>query len=217
MPELVTLGPWLRRFLCEYIVTERNLARNTRKSYRDTFSLLLPFVSRKLHKPVDRLAVRDLTSRHVLQFLTHLEEDRGCSARTRNQRLAAIRAFARFIGSRDPAHVEWCGHIRAIASKKSMPPPVGWLTRAEMEAMLAVPDRKTKRGRSEYALLLFLYNTGACLRGRAAKGARSADRAREWRSRSCHRAREGRQDAPVSTVAGNRTSSGRRDPRSFDR
>lgn len=161
MPEHVTLGPWLRRFLREYIVTERNLARNTRKSYRDTFSLLLPFISRKLRKPVDRLAVRDLTSRHVLQFLAHIEEDRGCSARTRNQRLAAIRSFARFIGSRDPAHVEWCGHIRAIASKKTMPPPVGWLSRAEMEAMLAVPDRKTRRGRSEYALLLFLYNTGA--------------------------------------------------------
>lgn len=161
MPDRETLGPWLRRFLVEYIVTERNLARNTRSSYRDTFSLLLHFVSRKLRKPVDRLAVRDLTSRHVLQFLKHLEEDRGCSVRTRNQRLAAIRAFARFVGSREPAHVEWCGHIRAIASKKSMPPPVGWLTRTEMEAMLAVPNRKTRRGRHEYALLLFLYNTGA--------------------------------------------------------
>lgn len=161
MPECEALGPWLRHFLVEYIVTERNLARNTRSSYRDTFSLLLPFVSRKLRKPVDRLAVRDLTSGLVLKFLGHLEEDRGCSVRTRNQRLAAIRAFARFVGSRNPAHVEWCGHIRAIASKKSMPPPIGWLTRAEMEAMLAVPDRRTGRGRHEYALLLFLYNTGA--------------------------------------------------------
>src|ERR1700758_3448713 len=158
MPEHVTLGPLLRRFLCEHIVTERNLARNTRTSYRDTFCLLLPFVSGKLRKPVDRLTVRDLGSRLVLKFLTHLEEDRGCSVRTRNQRLAAIRAFARYVGSRDPAHVEWCGHIRAIASKKCMPPPVGWLTRAEMEAMLAVPDRRTRRGRNEYALLLFLYN-----------------------------------------------------------
>ena len=161
MSERESLGPWLRRFLVEYIVTERNLARNTRTSYRDTFSLLLPFVSGKLRKPVDRLAVRDLTSGLVLKFLTHLEDDRGCSVRTRNQRLATIRAFARFVGSRDPAHVEWCGHIRAIASKKSMSPPVGWLTRTEMEAMLAVPDRKTSRGRREYALLLFLYNTGA--------------------------------------------------------
>lgn len=161
MPDRTVLGPWLRRFLTEHIVTERNLARNTRKSYRDTFTLLLPFVSRKVRKPMDRLAVSDITSGCVLQFLTHLETDRGCSIRTRNQRLAAIRAFARFVGSRDPAHVEWCGHIRAIASKRSMTSPVGWLTRAEMEAMLATPDRKTRRGRSEYALLLFLYNTGA--------------------------------------------------------
>jgi integrase/recombinase XerD len=161
MSDLVTLGPWLRRFLCEHIVTERNLARNTRKSYRDTFSLLLPFISGKLRKPVDRLAVCDLTSQHVLRFLAHIEKDRGCSARTRNQRLAAIRAFARFVGSRDPAHVEWCGHIRAIAPKKSIPQPIGWLTRVEMEAMFAVPDRKTEQGRREYALLLFLYNTGA--------------------------------------------------------
>ena len=74
MPEHVTLGPWLRRFLCEHIVTERNLARNTRTSYRDTFSLLLPFVSRGLRKPVDRLAVCDLTSRLVLEFLAHLSK-----------------------------------------------------------------------------------------------------------------------------------------------
>src|SRR6516225_6701897 len=161
MSDPIALGPWLRRFLCEHIVTERNLSQNTRKSYRDTFSLLLPFISGKLRKSVDRLAVHDLTSRYVLQFLAHLEEERGCSARTRNQRLAAIRAFARFVGSRDPVHVEWCGHIRAIASKKSIPPTVGWLTRAQMEAMLAAPDRRTKQGRSEYALLLFLYNTGA--------------------------------------------------------
>lgn len=161
MPDRELLGPWLRRFLTEYIVSERNLARNTRASYRDTFTLLLPFVSRKLRKPVERLTVRNLTSGLLLAFLAHIENDRGCSVQTRNQRLAAIRAFARFVGSRDPAHAEWCGHIRAIAAKKSMSPPVGWLTRTEIEAMLTVPDRDTRRGRCEYALLLFLYNTGA--------------------------------------------------------
>ena len=161
MPDLETLGPWLRRFLCEHIVTERNLARNTQKSYRDTFNLLLPFVSRKLRKPVDRLALCDLTSKQLLQFLVHLENERECSAQTRNQRLAAIRAFARFVASRDPAHVEWCGHIRTIPAKKAAPQPIGWLTKAEMDAMLKVPDRKTPQGRNEYALLLFLYNTGA--------------------------------------------------------
>jgi site-specific recombinase XerD len=204
MPDIVTLGPWLRRFLGEHIVTERNLARNTQKSYRDTFNLLLPFVSRKLRKPVDRLAVSDLTSRQTLLFLAHLEEKRGCSIQTRNQRLAAIRAFARFVGSRDPAQVEWCGHIRAIPSKKAMPQPVGWLTKAEMDAMLKVPDRKTPRGQSEYALLLFLYNTGGARLGSdPAESERPACRSSR---RPCSRdpARERRKNAPVPAMAGNR-------------
>ena len=85
MPDPAALCPWLRRFLTEHIVTERNLAQNTCKSYRDTFSLLLPFVVRKVRKPVDRLMVSDITSGWVLQFLAHLETDRGCSARIRNQ------------------------------------------------------------------------------------------------------------------------------------
>ena len=64
------------------------------------------------------------TSTRVLQFLAHLEDDRGCSGRTRNQRLAAIRAFARFVASRDPGHVEWSSHIRAIPSKRTTPRPI---------------------------------------------------------------------------------------------
>ena len=155
------LGPWLRRFLTEHIVSERNLAINTRKSYRDTFSLLLPFVSAEVHKPVDRLAVSDLTAARILQFLNHLEESRGCSVQTRNQRLAAIRAFAGFVGNREPTLVEWCGNLRSIALKKAATTPVGWLTTTEIDAMLAVPDRATKQGRNEYGLLLFLYNSGA--------------------------------------------------------
>ncbi len=156
-----TLGPWLRRFLTEHIVTERNLARNTQKSYRDTFALLLPFVGAKTRKSVDRLTVQDLTTQRVREFLDHLEIDRGCSVQTRNQRLSAIRAFARFVASRDPGRLEWSGSIRAIASKKATPQPIGWLSRTEMDDLLEIPDRRTPRGRIEHALLLFLYNTGA--------------------------------------------------------
>lgn len=156
-----TLGPWLRRFLADYIVTERCLARNTQKSYRDTFTLLLPFISAKLRKPADRLDVEDIHPSRVLHFLAHLEEDRGCSVQTRNQRLTAIRSFARFVASRDPARLAWCAQIRSIATKKAAPQPISWMTRKEMEALLAVPDRQTLRGRAEHALLLFLYNTGA--------------------------------------------------------
>ena len=156
-----TLGPWLRRFLAEYIVTERNLARNTQKSYRDTFTLLLPFAGTKIRKPVERLTVQDLTARRIRQFLDHLEDERGCSAQTRNQRLSAIRAFARFVASRDPGHLEWSASIRAIASKKATPRPIGWLSKTEMKKLLDVPDRRAPRGRIEHAFLLFLYNTGA--------------------------------------------------------
>ena len=161
MSDLKTLGPWLRRFLGEHIVTERNLAPNTQKSYRDTFTLLLPFIGNKARKSVDRLAVRDLTAARVLQFLAYLEVERGCSVPTRNQRLTAIRAFARFVASRDPAHLEWSANVRAIALKKAIPQPIGWLGKTEMKALLKVPDRRTHRGRIEHGVLLFLYNTGA--------------------------------------------------------
>ena len=156
-----TLGPWLRRYLAEYIVTERRLARNTQKSYRDSLALLVEFLGAKTRKAADRLVVEDLTAPRVLAFLAHLEQQRGCSVQTRNQRLAAIRAFARFVGSRDPARLEWCAQIRAIATKKVTPAPISWLTKQEMDALLAVPDCRTLRGRVEHGLLLFLYNSGA--------------------------------------------------------
>src|SRR5215468_8862486 len=79
-----TLGPWLRRFLADYIVTERCLAGNTQKSYRDSFKLLLPFISGKVRKPVDRLDVEDITPSRVLHFLANLAKDRSCSKQTHN-------------------------------------------------------------------------------------------------------------------------------------
>ena len=161
MSDRQTVGPWIGRFLLEHVVTERNLSRNTQKSYRDTFKLLMPFVGQKARKAVDRLAFGDLTAKRVRQFLGHIEDERRCSVQTRNQRLAAIRAFAAYVASREPAHIGWCGQIRAIQSKKASPASISWLTTQEMTALLDVPDRKTARGRNEYALLLFLYRTGA--------------------------------------------------------
>ena len=155
------LGPWLRRFLEEHLVSERNLARNTQLSYRDTLALLLPFVAGKARVPLDRLAVRDLSAERVLAFLAHIEDNRGCSPRTRNQRLAAIRAFARYVAARSPEQIEWCGQVRAIAVKKTAPPTVSYLEKHELDALLDAPDTSTPQGRREHALLLFLYHTGA--------------------------------------------------------
>jgi integrase/recombinase XerD len=107
MSDTTLLGRWVRRFLLEYLVRERNLAINTRASYRDMLVLLLPYTSEHLKKPVDRLAVTDLSPAIIRNFLTHLEQDRLCSATTRNQRLGGMHALARFIGENSPEHVEW--------------------------------------------------------------------------------------------------------------
>ena len=156
-----TLSSWVERFFVEHIVTERNLALNTQKSYLDTFKLLVPFVCAKLRKSDNRLAVHDITSELVLQFLSHLENDRGCSVQTRNQRLTAVRVFARFVGGRDPTHLGWSSRIRSIPVKRATQQPIVALSKAEADALLDVPDRTTERGRVEYALLLFLRNIGA--------------------------------------------------------
>lgn len=161
MRDTTLLGPWVRRFLMEHLIAERNLARNTQRSYRDTLRLLLPAVAGWTRKPLDRLAVTDLSADRVRQFLTEVEERRGCGVATRNQRLAAIHALARFVGLHAPELVEWSGQVRNVPFKKAPRPLVAYLEKAEMDAVLAAPDTTTAQGRRDHALLLFLYNTGA--------------------------------------------------------
>ncbi|WP_353557859.1 site-specific integrase [Paraburkholderia terrae] len=85
-------GPWIRRFLIEYLVGERNLAVNTQRSYRDMLVPLLPYLAAKVDKRIDRLTVDDLSPQMVRLFLTHMEEQRHCMVSTRNQRLGGIHA-----------------------------------------------------------------------------------------------------------------------------
>lgn len=160
MTDTALLGPWVRRFLLEYLIGDRNLAPNTQKSYRDTLCQLLPFIAAGTHRPIDQLKVDDVAADRVRAFLRELEEKRGCGGATHNQRLAAIHSLARFIGMRSPEHVQWCGEIRSILSKKVARSLVTFLEKHEMDALLATPDPGTAQGRRDYAVLLFLYNTG---------------------------------------------------------
>ena len=155
------LGPWVRRFLLEHLVGERNLSINTQRSYRDMLTLLLPYVARSLKKSVDRLSVTDLSPKLIRQFLTYLEQERHCGHGTRNQRLGGLHAFARFVGEHSAEHVEWCAQIRLIPFKKTDQPGITHLNKEEMDALLAAPDRRTAQGQRDYAMLLFLYNSGA--------------------------------------------------------
>ena len=130
------LGPWIRRFLMEHAVGERNLSRNTQRSYRDALRLLLPAMSQCVHKSVDRLLVTDISADQVRRFLTDLEEKRGCGIATRNQRLAAIHALAQFICLQAPELVEWGGQVRAVPFKKSPRAALTYLEKPEMDAVL---------------------------------------------------------------------------------
>ncbi len=160
MRDTSLLGSWVRRFLMEHMVSERNLARNTQRSYRDTLRLLLPAIAQRARKPVDRLNVSDLSADRLRQFLSELEEKRGCAISTRNQRLAAIHALAWFIGLQAPELVEWSGQVRSVPFKKAPKALVPYLEKEEMDALLAAPDLATTQGRRDHAVLQFLYNAG---------------------------------------------------------
>lgn len=94
MTDSTLLGPWIRRFLLEHLVAERNLALNTQKSYRDMLMQLLPYTAKRAKKAVDRLMIDDLSPQIVRLFLSHMEKQRKCMISTRNQRLGGIHALA---------------------------------------------------------------------------------------------------------------------------
>ena len=155
------VATWVRRFLLEHVVADLNLSRNTQASYRDVLALLLPFAAKQRSQAIDQLEVEGLSPEVVRRFLAHLEVERHCSVTTRNQRLAAIHAFARYVGARSPEHLAWCAELTAIPFKKAAKGTLPYLEKPEMDAILAAPDRRTSQGARDHALLLFLYNAGA--------------------------------------------------------
>jgi integrase/recombinase XerD len=153
----------LQRFFTDYLTVQRNLSAHTRSGYRDTFRLLLPFLARHHRKPVDQLPLGAVSPDAVLAFLAHLENARSNTARTRNLRLAAIRTFVRFVlGQSAALDFIGVGHrLLAIPQKKAAKPMLGFMTREEINAVLAATDATTRSGRRDRLLFTLLYNTGA--------------------------------------------------------
>ena len=113
-----------------------------------------------------------------MEFLSHLEQARSCSVATRNQRLATLHAFARYTGNCSPEHAEWCAQVRNVPFKRAWTTPITYLEKEEIDALLQAPDRSSKLGQRDYALLLFLYNSGA----RASEAVRVAIEDLTWDS-----------------------------------
>jgi len=148
-------------FFLRRLVQQRGASARTIESYRDAFELLLGFVEQRTGKPPSALQLVDLDAPLVLDFLDHLENGRGNTTRTRNARLAAIHSFMRYAAVRDPASLPITQRVLAIPAKRFDRPALGYLTREQVAAILAAPDRSTWSGHRDAVLLATAYNTGA--------------------------------------------------------
>lgn len=146
-------------FFREYLQRIREASPHTIRAYRDTLKLFFTFMGQG--RSVEKLRLEDLRADGVIQFLCNLEDVRRNGHATRNYRLAAIRSFFGFLLRCDPTRAEQYNRVLTIPSKKSRPSLASYLEPEEVRVLLTKPDRQTAAGIRDYALMLFLYNTGA--------------------------------------------------------
>jgi len=155
------LREWIQRYFQEYLVRQRRVSPATVAAYRDTFRLRLPYWRQQRRQALAPLSLESRTPDTVLSFLNHLEENRGNTIRTRNARLAARRSFVHYLtdglGPELPAATR---RILTLPFKRQVKPLIGYLTRPEIEALLAATE-DTGTGRRDHLFLVLLYNTGA--------------------------------------------------------
>jgi site-specific recombinase XerD len=150
----------LQRFFTDRLLSQLGASSHTVASYRDTFKLLLVFASKRVGRPPSRLRVEDIDAALLGGFLDDLEQTRGNTAKTRNIRLAALRAFFRFVSYAEPAFSLQCQRVLAIPTKRHERRPVDFLGDEETAALVAAPDRTTCIGRRDGTLLLVATETG---------------------------------------------------------
>jgi site-specific recombinase XerD len=173
MKTAADFAPLLEQFFTKRLMAQRQVSSNTVASYRDTFRLLLVFAQKRLNKAPATLSLLDIDAALVDAFLDDLEKSRGTHARSRNLRLSAIRSFFNYAAYYEPTHAEQIQQVLAIPNKKYDRVQVGFLTRPEVESVLAAPDMQTWIGRRDHALLLMAFQCG--LRLSELTGLRNAD------------------------------------------
>lgn len=150
----------LQRFFADRLLSQLGASPHTVASYRDTFRLLLSFASQRVKRPPSRLRLEDLDAAVLGDFLDTLERERGNTVKTRNTRLAALRAFFRFVAYAEPACSLHCQRVLAIPTKRHERKPVDFLSEEETAALVAAPDQTTRVGRRDRVLLLVATETG---------------------------------------------------------
>jgi site-specific recombinase XerD len=160
MRDSANLPALLQSFFTTRLMTQRKASPYTIASYRDTFRLLLQFAQTRLRKAPSQLELNHLDATLIGAFLEDLEKRRRNGARSRNLRLTAIRSFFRYASLEAPAHSGVIQRVLAIPNQKQIRALVGFLTRPEVEALLAAPNRTTWLGRRDHAFLLTAVQTG---------------------------------------------------------
>lgn len=157
---MTTIAPLLEGFFTERLVAQRQASPNTIAAYRDAWRLLLLYAHTRTGKTPSRLALEDLDAGLIGEFLNHLESERGASVRTRNARLTAIRAMFSYASYQHPEHAALIQRVLAIPTKRAAKAVVTYLDDREMRALLDAPDRSTRIGRRDHALLVVAIETG---------------------------------------------------------
>ncbi|MCX6605915.1 MAG: site-specific integrase [Acidobacteria bacterium] len=161
VPASLPAAPLIQAFFVEYLLNQKNASPRTVAAYRDAFRLLLRYLHQTKGVQPVALRVADLDAPVILAFLDNIEQQRANCIRSRNARLAAIRSFFRFVQMREPAGLAVASRVLAIPVKRTERKLVGYLTRSEIDAILATADQTHWDGRRDHALLLTLYNSGA--------------------------------------------------------
>lgn len=157
---MTALAPALQAFFITRLGHQRDASPHTIDSYRHAFRLLLTYAKAQTGKDPSDLDLADLNASLVSGFLDHLEHERGNGVGSRNTRLAAIHSFFRFASYRHPEHAASIQQVLAIPQKRTEKSPRSFLTQAEMDALLAAPDRSTWIGRRDHVLLAVAVRTG---------------------------------------------------------
>ena len=154
------IAPTLQAFFTQRLITERNASPQTIASYRDTMRLLVAYAAKQTAKQPFQLDFDDLDAPLIGAFLTHLEEVRHNSVRTRNNRLAAIHSLYRYAALQHPEHAHTIARVMAIPTKRRQHEDISYLDLAEIKALLRAPDRSRWLGRRDHTLLLTMIQTG---------------------------------------------------------
>jgi integrase/recombinase XerD len=150
----------LEAFFTDRLMRQQKASPNTLASHRDTFRLLLGFAQKRLKKAPSDMSIEDLDAPFVGSFLEYLEKERGNTARSRNVRLAGIHSFFKYVALEEPSCSALAQRILAMPNKRFKRRPIEFLTRPEIEALLAAPDQSTWGGRRDRTLLLLAIQTG---------------------------------------------------------